>query len=535
VKIAVIDIGTNSIHMVIAEILPNFTFEVIGREKEMTRLGDGTLSSGYLSSEVMKRGLATLKKFQYIAQTKGVQKIIAVATSAVREAHNGGDFLQKIIREISLKVRIITGEEEGRLIYLGVKHSMELPKGNTLIIDIGGGSVELMVVSPDQILFLKSLKIGAARMRDLFLIKGSRKNFEHLEKHLEVLLKEVASPILELGFSQVIGTSGTLNNLAAMTYFSNSPSTESPPRNPSLGFEDLKKLYRRLQESTPEDRSKMRGLDSLRNDLILSGAAVAYVIMKTLKIETLTSCDKAIREGMVYEYITLNRRKITREIEVPDVRRRNILKLAAKCDYDKNHAERVADLSLQIFDQAPMLHHLAASDRELLEYSALLHDIGYYIGYEKHHRHAYYLIKNVSMNGFSEEEIEMMAQVARYHRRTVPKKSHSEFRSLPKSVRYRVQWLAAILRVADALDRSHFSVVQTVRIKRQKRGILFVLGATNDLEYEIWDARRKCDLFQELSEKEVFFKIEKTKGFKTLALRAPLPVNQEVPKIVKVV
>src|SRR5262245_44574493 len=233
-RIAVIDIGTNSIHMMIAEILPNFAFEVIGREKDMTRLGDGTLSTGYLSPAVMERGLATIKKFYYIARSKGAQKIIAVATSAVRETQNGGDFLQKILEETSLKVNVITGEEEGRLIYLGVKHSVELPKENTLILDIGGGSVEAMVVNPHKILFLISLKMGAARMKDLFLAKGSKKDFDRLENYASNLMKDVAPRILELGFTNVIGTAGTLNNLAAMAFYAETPEATDVMRNPVL-------------------------------------------------------------------------------------------------------------------------------------------------------------------------------------------------------------------------------------------------------------------------------------------------------------
>lgn len=498
--------------MMIADILPNYTFEVIGREKEMTRLGDGTLSTGYLSAEVMKRGLTTLKKFQYLAQTKGANKIVAVATSAVREAHNGGDFLQKILEETSIKVRVITGEEEGRLIYQGVKHSVELPKGNTLILDIGGGSVEVLVATPHKILFLKSLKMGAARMKDLFLKKMSKKEFQRLEEHAAELIEEVAPEILELGFSHAIGTSGTLNNLAAMAFYANQTEGGALGRNLTLSFEDLKKIYRNLQESTPEERSEMKGLDPLRNDLILSGGAVAYMLMKTLKIEKYTACDKAIREGMVYDYIAHNRRKIKREIEIPDVRRRNVLKLARKCYYGQEHAEQTARLALQIFDQTASLHRLSAFDRELLEYASLLHDIGYHVSYEKHHRHAYYLIKNVSMNGFTEEEVEIMALIARYHRRSMPKKSQPEWAVLPKSLRYRIEWLAAIVRIADALDRSHFSVVQTVKVRLQKKKAMFFLTATNDFEYEVWDARRKCDLFKKISGREVDFKVQKVKG-----------------------
>ncbi len=508
-KIAVIDIGTNSIHMLMGEIHPNFTFEVIGREKEMTRLGDGTMAKKRLSPVVMNRGLETIKKFHRLAQSKGIQKIIAVATSAVREAENGGDLVRQVLQETSIRIRVITGEEEGRLIYLGVKHSMELPEGNTLIIDIGGGSIEVMVVNAERILFLKSLKLGAARLHQLFLKNHHKKRMKKLEKHIQKSLEEILVPIQTLGFSQTIGTSGTINNLATMSFFqSRRNSEESPPRDRTLKYEDLKTLYQTLMESTPESRAKMKGLDPLRQDLISSGAAVAYQLMKQLEIKSITFCDKAIREGMIYDYITRNRFRLKAEESIPDVRLRNALRLAAKCNYEKSHAEQIARLAMQIFDQTIQLHQLGITDRDLLKFSALLHDIGYHISFDRHHQHAFYLIKHSNMNGFSEEEIEILAHTARYHRRSTPKETHLDFQSLPKNNKKRISWLSAILRIADALDRSHFSVVEKVKVKINKKSVSFLLDAKNDAEYELWDVKQRCSFFQKLSKRVCQFKLK---------------------------
>jgi len=517
-KIAVIDIGTNSIHMLMADILPNFSYEVIGREKDMTRLGDGTLANGFLSAEVMERGLRTLKKFHHLAKTKGIRKIIAVATSAVREAENGGDFIRTIYKEIGLKVRVITGEEEGRLIYLGVKHSLDLKKDNTLIIDIGGGSVEVMVVNPRKILLLKSLKMGAARLKELFIKTESPKEIDRLEKFVTTLLKDLAPQVQRLGFSQAIGTSGTLNNLAAMAHYGQSEDGETGQRTGELSFEDLKRLYRLLLKTSPEERTEMRGLDPKRNDLIVGGAAATYVLMKCLNIESITVIDKAIREGMIYEYIGKNRVKLSREMAIPNVRRRNVLRLAYKCKYEQAHAEQAVRLSLQLFDKTQGLHGLSGVDRELLEYAALLHDIGYHISYEKHHLHAYYLIRNVVMNGFSEDEIELIALVVRYHRASLPKKNHKEYQKLSKAQRRRVDWLGGILRLADALDRTHFSVVEGVSVKSRKKNVEITLLAKNDAEYELWDAKRKCDLLEEVSGRKISFILRKVSSLKELAL-----------------
>lgn len=500
--------------MMMVDIQPNFTFEVIGREKEMTRLGDGTLANGYLSNEVMDRGLASIKKFYQLAQSKGIKKIFAVATSAVREAENGGDFVQKIQKETGIKARVITGEEEGRLIYLGVKHSLDLPSGKTLIVDIGGGSVEIMVVTPEKILFLKSLKLGVARLKDLYLKKYSAKEIKKLENHVQKSLRGVAEEVRAIGFDAAIGTSGTFNTLGAMASAVKEKALEPQALHPSFSEDDLKFLYREITEKSPEERLKMKGLDEKRVDLIVSGVAIVSMLMKNLEVKNFTICDKAIRDGMIYDYIAQNRRKIKSEGDIPDLRRRNVVRLALKCNYDQQHAEHVAELALQLFDQTRKLHGMGDAERELLEYSSLLHDIGYHVGYDKHHRHAYYLIKNVSMNGFSQEEIEMMALVARYHRRSNPKKSHGEFSSLPKSKRNKVKWLAALARVADAMDRSHFAVIDDLKLRIEKKKLFISIRAHSDPEYEIWDAKRKCDLLAALSHREVVFRFKKVKRTK---------------------
>ncbi len=490
----------------VVEIFANFTFEVLGREKEMIRLGDSTFTSGELSEALMELGLETLKKFQYLAESKGAQQIVAVATSAVREAHNGGEFLQRILKETRIKVRVITGEEEGRLIYLGVKNSMKLPSENSLIIDIGGGSVEMMVVTPEKVLFQDSLKLGVARLRSKFLQKENKKSYNRMEKFIERKSRETWRNILDLGFSQVIGTSGTLNTLATIIYFCKNPQARSLTRQASFSFEDLKRIYERLQNSSEESRMEIRGLDPVRNNLILSGASLVYTLMRGLKIDQLTLCDKAIREGMVYHFISKNHRKIRIEAEIPDVRRRSVLRLAQKCNFDRAHGEQVARLALTLFDRIQSFHGLTSLDRELLEYAALLHDVGYLIGYEKHHHHSYYLIKNSAMNGFSEEEIDLMAQLALYHRRASPKKNELPYALMPKAVQRRIKWLSAILKVADALDRSHFNVVEELKVRSYQDKIVMHLGTHHDSEYEIWEAQHRCKALKKLLRRPILFK-----------------------------
>ena len=502
-KIAVIDIGTNSIHMLIVELHRHGSFEVIGREKEMVRLGDKTLEAGYLSNEVMQRGLQAIQKFHHLAKSRGVSKILAVATSAVREAKNGGRFIQKIRNTTGIKAQIISGEEEGRLIYLGVKNSMELKPGNTLIIDIGGGSVEIMVVNRQKILFLKSLKMGVARLKDLFLKKEEPKAIKKLEGYVSALLEPFMPEIKKLGFSEAIGTSGTLNNLASMAYWQKKKLSEGVFRDEILSLSALKKIDRQLRRTAADQRSQIKGLDAKRSDLILGGAAATLVLMKKLKIQSFHLCDKAIREGMVYDYIEKHYSKQNRITKIFNVRLRSVLSLAQRCDYNKRHAEQVTKLALTIFDDLETLHALSPVDRELLHYAALLHDIGYHISYEDHHRHAYYLIKNAELSGFSEEEIHIMALAVRYHRGTLSKKNQLELRTLPKSLRGRIEWLGAILRLADALDRSHFSLVEKVSAQILKNSIRLRIFSKKNFEYEYDEAQIKSDFLSMLTHKKI--------------------------------
>ncbi len=504
-RIAVIDIGTNSIHMLIADVLSNSTFEIIGKEKEMVRLGDGTLSSGRLSQKVMARGLETLMKFARLARSKGVQKIWAVATSAVRESRNGGDFIETVLNQTGIDVKVITGEEEGRLINLAVRHTKEWKREKYLLIDIGGGSVEIVLSDLSEIYVIKSLKLGAARVRDLFLKKGTSAQFKATERFLEKTFKELSPLIQKIGFQKVIGTSGTIQNLATMAgslYRGANPRSKAL----TLSFKELKWLYTLLKKSTSDQRVRMKGLDPLRNDSIQAGAAVAYVFMKTFKIQEMDYCDRALREGMIYDFMERYQKRLKSELEIPNVRLRNVLKIATRCDYDRKHAEQAKRLAIQIFDQLQPFHHLTAIDRELLGYAALLHDIGYHISYDRHHHHGYYLIKNMSMDGFQEEEINLLAHTVRYHRRSLPKNSHSEFICLEQSVRHRICWLASILRVADALDRTRFSVVKSIRISKRSEKLLFQLKTGNDSEYEVWEAIRKSDLLTKMTGLEVVFR-----------------------------
>ena len=512
-KLAVLDIGTNSIHMVLAELEPDFSYKILDRYKDITRLGDGTFKAHRLPDASMRRGLEVIKTQVTLARNKGYKRIKAVATSAVREAKNGGEFLKAVSRETGLTVRVVTGQEEARLIYLGVRHSMELPADPVLIVDVGGGSVELIAGNRETMLQGQSLKLGAIRLKDLYLHRDppSEAMLEGLHQAIETEIASALQRFKVKEFSRMIGTSGMAGNLTEIIYLRR---TEKPVPQLNLATvsrKEIEEVEGLLREASVKERLAIPGLDPKRVDTLLPAAMVLRALMKQAGQDTLTISDKAIREGIIYDFMQRHQEGIRAEQEIPNVRRRNILHLAQRCQYPQAHSHHVAKLAVQLFDQTAALHKLGEREREWLEYAALLHDIGYLINPRQHHKHAYYLITQSDVDGLTAEEIELIANIARYHRRALPEAKHEPFEALSLKNRRAVQKLSALLRIADGLDRSQFSVVQRVKVKVGKP-VRVTLETTSDPELEIWAAQSRADLFERVFRRGVEFSVRPYQG-----------------------
>ncbi len=499
-KLGIIDIGTNSVHMILVEISKDFRIEVIDRAKEFTQLGDTSFQNGILSDQAIERGLSAVRKFKKLATIHGVQKIKAVATSAVREAKNGGDFLEIIRRETGIKVSVISGDEEARLIYLAAKHSIAFTKDPYLIIDIGGGSVEAIVASEKGVLHAWSLKLGTLRLRGDFLRKDppSEKELEKLQSHILKTLHPVVTKIKGLGISTVVGTSGTILNLVSMAHWAHYNRPIEMRNHYRIDAQKIKDQNEQLIRADRRTRARLRGLDDQRVDLIVPGSLVFTAFLRKLDIQDVLLCDEAIREGIIYDYLDRNKAKIEMESLVPDLRRRNVLQLARKCDSREKHVQHVTALALSLFDQTKFIHKMGARERELFEFAGLLHDIGAHINYKKHYRHAYYIIKNSDMNGFEEREIELIANIVRYHTKSKPKKTHENWLRLSKTEQETVRACSALLRLADALDRTRFGVVRDVRVevpgKRDSKlatKLTINVKVQGDSELEMWTAQKE--------------------------------------------
>ncbi len=505
-KLAVLDIGTNSIHMVLAELEPDFSYKILDRYKDITRLGDGTFKAHRLPDASMRRGLEVIKTQVTLARNKGYKRIKAVATSAVREAKNGGEFLKAVSRETGLTVRVVTGQEEARLIYLGVRHSMELPADPVLIVDVGGGSVELIAGNRETMLQGQSLKLGAIRLKDLHLHRDppSEAMLEGLQQAIETGIASALQRFKVKEFSRMIATSGMAGNLTEIIYLRR---TEKPVPQLNLATvsrKEIEEVEGLLREASVKERLAIPGLDPKRVDTLLPAAMVLRILMKQAGQDTLTISDKAIREGIIYDFMQRHQEGIRAEQEIPNVRRRNVLYLAQRCQYPQTHSHHVARLAVQLFDQTAALHKLGEREREWLEYAALLHDIGYLINPRQHHKHAYYLITQSDLDGLTAEEIELIANIARYHRRALPEAKHEPFEALSVKHRRAVQKLSALLRIADGLDRSHFSVIQSLDVTLGNP-VTITLQTAGDPELEIWAARGRADLFEKVFKRSVQF------------------------------
>ena len=503
-RIAAIDIGTNSIHMIVVQIRPDRSFDVIDRAKSMVRLGAGGLDGKALTDEAMAHGLTTLTTFKRLWESHRVDDVVAVATSATREARNGGEFLERIERATGVRPLVISGAEEARLIHHAAMYGDDVGAGKAVVIDIGGGSVEITLGNATVIKMAKSFKIGVIRLHERFVRTDplSERDDRRIVKHVRDEIDKYCDQIRKAGFDRVIGTSGTILNLGAMATDGRSDASVDL-RNLRVPAKQIRRLRRTVTTVSSGDRMGLPGMEPKRVDLIVAGAVLLDTILQRLGAKELTLCDLALREGLVLDYVRRHRREIVHVDTIPDVRRRSALELAERCGYEPEHSRHVMHLALRLFDETRARHALGDREREWLEYASLMHDLGIHISYPRHHQHSYYLIKNGALRGFDPDEIEVIGLVARYHRRGVPKGTDEEFTRLSPPLRRAVRKLAALLRLAESLDRSHAQVVTTLTVQPKGKRTVLRLRCTGDAELEVWAAESHLEPFEALVGKPV--------------------------------
>ncbi|MEL6603090.1 MAG: Ppx/GppA phosphatase family protein [Cyanobacteria bacterium J06614_10] len=511
--LAAIDIGTNSIHMVIAKIDPSLpSFNVIGKEKDTVRLGDFCESTGNLTEEAMQRGVDSLKRCLQIAESLQADDVVAVATSAVREAGNGQVFIDRVKRELGLSINLIAGKEEARRIYLGVISGMELKGKPHAIIDIGGGSTELILGNGGPHDFLSSSKVGAVRLTSRFVSTDpvSKKEYDYLRAYVNGVLEPTVDSLKKqlrknnpAGTPlKLIGTSGTIECLAILVAMEKTGLEPDPINGYRLSYDDLSHWLHRLRKMSYQERLSLPGMSDRRAEIIVAGAVILKTAMELLGVDQLKICERALREGVVVDWMLTHGLIEDRMAFQDSIRDRSVKKLSRKY---KANGEAVAAFATSLFDQTQgTLHGLTNLEREYLWAAAMLHNSGHYISHSAHHKHSYYLIRNGGLLGFTETEVEIIGNIARYHRKSLPKRRHENYSNLPsKHERRVVDQLGAILRIAVALDRARRQAIASVTAQYDKDARTLMLHLTpadpsNRCELELWNIGYKKAWFEDV-------------------------------------
>ncbi|HYN07593.1 MAG TPA: Ppx/GppA phosphatase family protein [Vicinamibacterales bacterium] len=504
-RIAAIDVGSNSVHMIVCRVRPDLSFEVIDREKDMIRVGAGMLADGQLPQTNIDTAMQTLAKYRRLAESHGVDEMIVVGTSAIREPANGGDFIEAARREVGLHVRVISGTEEARLIHLAAAYAIGIGRRAAVVIDMGGGSTEITLGTSARVEIGRSFKLGAIRLTERFATRDplSPSDERRLVRYIRRETKDFLASIARRRVQRVIGTSGTILALGGLAVGVRGGAADV--RRLAVTARDISRLRERLVPMTLDERLKVPGLDPRRADIAAVGAILLDTLLDGLGAETLTLCDFALREGIVLDYIKRNAAHIRTAERYPDVRRRSVIELAERCHYWPAHAQQVARLALQLFDATRDRHALGPRERGWLDFGALVHDIGAHISYESHHKHSYYLVKHGGLRGFDPHEIEIIGLVARYHRQSTPKKSHDGFADLSREQRATVRLLGALVRLAEGLDRSHAQVVTGLSVAEDDTGLIITLHTKGDAELELWAAHRHAEPLSEILETPIRF------------------------------
>jgi exopolyphosphatase/guanosine-5'-triphosphate,3'-diphosphate pyrophosphatase len=504
-KLAAIDIGSNSIKLAVVDAAASDSFAVITREKEFVKLGHQTLRRGHISRAAIDRAVECLQRFRSIAEARGAESVVATATASVREANNASQFVREVEQKTGIKVEVLSGIEEARLIGLAASQACA-PTGTTnLNLDIGGGSTEISLFRHGVPLTLFSVDMGAIGLTEKFLGTDPPKAKElgELRHEIQAAFERPARELRNATWQQATGTSGTILALGAALRARRETDAQrrNQPAQPSeidIPFGMLVRLNVNLASLTVSERKRLGGISAQRLEIIIAGGQILEGAMRALRINSLLTCDWALREGVIIDRL----RELEAESRPPlahvaDPKMRSVHAVGRRFGYEEAHSLQVARLAEKIFDSLAPSAELTRHQRTLLSAAALLHDIGYHIAHVSHHKHALYLIKNSELTGFAEGERAVIANIARYHRGQSPKERHPDFAALNPADRDSVCRLGAILRLADGLDRSHESRVRELECVVEGDVVNISLQNEGDCEKELNEAERRRPVFEQ--------------------------------------
>lgn len=497
-RVAAIDIGSNSIRQIVADVSPEGAIQVVDEMKAAPRLAAGLSSTGALSDESIQLAREAIERMATLARQLGAERIDAVATSAVREAANANEFVSMIQRATGLRVRVVDGDEEARLSFRSAVAHFDMGVGRTVVADIGGGSLELALSAEGVVERLNSLPFGAIRLTEEYLSNGpTPKRLRKLRRDVAEALRE-RIPLRDWRGAQLIGSGGTFTNLAGIYLARQGILTARSVHAARINRADLEHILNMLVEMTPEERRAVPGLNPERADIIVAGLAVAAEVLRRVDAREIVVSRYGIREGLLLEAA-----RVTPTVADPgEARARSVGDFAVRCHVEQPHSSHVQRLALLLFDALGDRLGCAKEDRDALSDAALLHDAGYHISYERHHKHSYHLILHADLLGMPPSEQVVIANVARYHRGGPPKKKHRNYGMLDKDLRRRIKRLSALLRIADGFDRGHVSAVADLKTRWIQRAIRITpvpAKQRTSMRLEMWGANRKSELLAEVA------------------------------------
>jgi exopolyphosphatase/guanosine-5'-triphosphate,3'-diphosphate pyrophosphatase len=499
-RIAAIDVGSNSVRLLVAECDPASGLSIIDELKDHPRLAAGLASTGCLDPAAMDRAVQALARMREVCQRRGVRRISAVATAAVREAENGPWFVRRVRQELDIPLRIIDAETEAALSYRSVAHHFRLAGERALVADIGGGSLELIGAVDGLVELTLSLPLGAVRLTELHL-PGERADHKELAGLRTVIRRQLKRAISWRQWSgaTIIGSGGTFTSLGRMVQSRRGLSPGDSVHGVVITTAEVEQLLEWLTSRAPEQRRQVAGLNPERADIILAGLAVTAELLDRVRARSITVSAFGLREGLLLEMAGVD------EPIVPDPLRL-FREFAERCQCDRRHVEQVRYLALLLFDQLGKELGCTPEERTLLEAAGLLHDVGQLVSYRRHHRHSYQLLMHAERLGLSSRDRSLVALVSRYHRRTGPRRKHPEFAALSPADQQIVRRVSALLRVADGLDRGHTAAVETLTTGLTAEALTISVAprlAGADLGLECWGASRKADVLGKLLERDV--------------------------------
>lgn len=497
-RVGAIDVGTNSIHLLIADVHTDGTWSVVEKQRRQVELGAGGLEQNRLDEAAFARGLEAMEFFAEAARSHDVEAIHCAATSAVREAKNGAEWCRTVRERTGIRVRVITGQEEGRMIYLGARSDLDFSRGKVMLMDLGGGSTEFILADSERPHVIESLPLGHIRLADKYHYDDpmSEEAYDLLRARVRHDLEPLGKRVKGTDFRTLVGTAGTIRCLARIATLARGD--QLPPHGSGLLLRDteLDRIIQLFRTSTLEQIRATPGVDPKRQRTLTVGATLVREVMRVLRKRVLVTSERSLRDGLIVDWILRNRPELDLLENLPNPRDRSIRHLMSRYGAHPEHGAYVQKHALALFDALAPIHRLGYPEREMLGYASLVHDIGHHISGASHNIHGEYLIRHTKMHGFTAPEIDFLAALVRYHRGSKPKLSHPTFASLNERDQVAVPILAGILKLADAMDRSHEQVVERMEIESGDGIVRITAHGQAPMHMERWSVEDRKDLLE---------------------------------------